>query len=104
MNDNQISLGGFMKEHEKGFWTEQASSRFMEYPNDFYNAITFEMSFMHRNYYRQVYNSLDLMADLGGLFSALKLPFLVVLLALNFYNSYQFVMMDNFTHAERAPD
>ena len=74
----------------------------MEYPNDFYNAVTFELSFIHRNYYRQVYNNLDLLADVGGLFSALKVPFIAVLIVFNFYNSYQFVMMDNFTHGLKA--
>ena len=88
LDDNQFSLGSFMKDEEKGFQMRDTPTRIMEYPNDFYNAITFEMSFTHRMYNRHVYNSLDLLADLGGLFSALRVPFAAVLLLLNYFNSY----------------
>lgn len=77
-----------MSDEERGFQMKDNPTRIMEYPNDFYNAITFEMSFTHRMYNRHVYNSLDLLADLGGLFSALRVPFAAVLLLLNYFNSY----------------
>ena len=88
LDDNQFSLGSFMSDEERGFQMKDNPTRIMEYPNDFYNAITFEMSFTHRMYNRHVYNSLDLLADLGGLFSALRVPFAAVLLLLNYFNSY----------------
>ena len=56
------------------------------------------MSFSHIAYLRQVYSTLDLLADIGGLFAAIKAPFIIILGLTNFYASYQFVMADNFVH------
>ena len=54
------------------------------------------MSFTRISYLRQVYGTLDLLADIGGLFAAIKVPFIIILKCTNFNASYQFVMADNF--------
>ena len=43
------------------------------------------------------------MADLGGLFAAIKTPFIIILSFTNFYATYQFVMADNFAHKNLPP-
>ena len=43
-----------------------------------------------------VYSSLDFLSELGGLFSAIGRIFLIVITALNYFGSFQFVMADNF--------
>ena len=61
------------------------------------------MTLTHVDYLRKVYGTLDLMADLGGLFAAIKTPFIIILGFTNFYASYQFVMADNFVHKDLPP-
>ena len=96
LEDDYFSVPGLAKEEEIGFFSTTMTPREMQYTNDLWNAVTFEMSFMHRSYSRQVYGTLDFLADIGGLFAALKAPFLLVISLFNFYSSYQFVMADNY--------
>ena len=73
---------------EMGFFTTDERSREMTYSKPFQNAITIEMSFMHRDYTRGVYSTLDFLADIGGLFAALKAPFTLIVAVVNFWSSY----------------
>ena len=59
----------------------------MSYPN-FLNAITFEMTLAKKIYWRRVYATLDLIADIGGLVSSIRPICIGVLSAFNFYSSY----------------
>ena len=47
----------------------------MPYKNTMQNAITFEMSLSRKEFSRTVYNIMDFMRDMGGLFTALGLIF-----------------------------
>lgn len=98
LNDEFFSIGNLMMEDRLGFFSTDERSREMTYSKPFQNAITLEMSFMHREYDRKVYSTLDFLADIGGLFAALKAPFTLVVAIVNFWSSYQFVMADNFVH------
>ena len=98
MQDDYFSVPGLAIEDELGFVSTKEPARELPYANDFHNTVTLEMSFNHISYSRQVYGTLDFLADIGGLFAALKAPFLLVLSVFNFYSSYQFVMADNFVH------
>ena len=54
------------------------------------------------NYFRRVYTILDLLSDLGGLFSSSKIICVVLLTIFQFYGSYQFVMNDLFSHNKHS--
>ena len=68
----------------------------MPYDNQFQNAITFEVSLDQKKYYRTVYGTLDFVAEIGGLFSALGRLCLAIIGTLNFFGSFQFVTASNF--------
>ena len=72
----------------EGFYSSDAPTREMQYFNDFHNAITLEMTFTHRSYLRRVYSTLDLLADVGGLYAAVRAPSAVIIGVLNFYAAY----------------
>ena len=71
--------------------------RTLPYTNYMQNSVTFEMNMTKKIYLRSVYSSLDFVSDIGGLFGALMPLFKVILMILNFYASYQFIMHDLFT-------
>ena len=60
----------------------------MNYDNNFQNAVTLEMSLMKKVYFRSVYGTLDFAADLGGLSSAIRSIFSLILLTVHSYSSY----------------
>ena len=53
------------------------------------------MSLNQNLYFRKVYTSLDFLAEIGGLFNALKGICLLIVGFLNYFGSFQFVMADN---------
>ena len=57
---------------------------------------------MQINYFRQIDTILDLLASLGGLFSALSLIFYSIVSLFHFHGSYQFIMEDLFTDAKSS--
>ena len=57
---------------------------------------------MQINYFRQIDTILDLLASLGGLFSALSLIFYSIVSLFHFYGSYQFIMEDLFTEGKSS--
>ena len=56
---------------ETGFDIEKKNSRNVPYKNLFQNTVTYEISLTRLHYTRIVYSILDLMKDVGGLFSAI---------------------------------
>ena len=56
---------------ETGFDIEVKQSRILPYKNLFHNSVTYEFSLTRLHYTRIVYSFLDLMKDVGGLFSAI---------------------------------
>ena len=62
-------------EMEDGYDVDVKKSRILPYKNTMQNAITFEMSLSRKEYSRTVYNIMDFMRDMGGLFTALGLIF-----------------------------
>ena len=66
-----------------------------------YNAVTYEVSRDRKHYYRKVYNSLDLLAELGGLFGSfytLSMSFVVIA---TFAQTYHSVTEDTFFDSDR---
>ena len=58
--------------------------------------MTFELSLNQKQYFRRVYSLLDFLSDVGGLYGALS-PFCMLLIVMvNFNNSYQYIMGDLF--------
>ena len=99
LNDHLLNIGGLMTEHHYGFFNARLANRELPYPNDFLNAITFEMNLGKKVYFRRVYSSLDFFADIGGLFAACRVACLAILMLSNYYSSYQFIMHDLFIHS-----
>lgn len=86
LRDNFIlNLGS---ESDSGFDNEEKPYRNMVYSNNFQVAITYEMSMTRREFDRQVYSSLQLGSDLGGLFTALSGVCLLIIKVVNYYGSY----------------
>lgn len=67
-------------------------TRFMGYPNRIWNSITYELSLEREEYHRQVYNTLDFLGDLGGLFSALAACGYIFILIFQFRGANMFLM------------
>ena len=55
-----------------GFDIEITQTRTLPYKNQFWNAITYELSLTREKYTRTVYGFFDFLRDLGGLFSAIS--------------------------------
>ena len=62
-------------DEKQGFDIDVTETRVLPYKNTFQNAITFEMSMNRTEYTRTVYNIIDFMGDMGGLFNSLALIF-----------------------------
>ena len=75
----------------------------MVYPNNFKNAITFEVSLNKNVHFRRVYSGFELLADVGGLFSSIRPVCILLITIINFYSKYQYLMADLFVERIR-PD
>lgn len=65
------------------------------------NAVTFEMSLSNNRYFRRIYSIMDIVAELGGMFSAIGSITLLIITGLNYFGSYQFVMAELFYNSNR---
>ena len=54
-------------------------------------------------YFRTVYTTLDFLSEIGGLFTAFGRLALLMITALNYFGSFQFVMADNFYYRSGQP-
>ena len=75
LNDYHWSVGEMRLDEKQGFDIDVTETRVLPYKNTFQNAITFEMSMNRNEYTRTVYNIIDFMGDMGGLFNSLALIF-----------------------------
>ena len=71
LNDYIFNLSNILMDLETGLDIEVKPSRLLPYKNLFQNSITYEISLTRLHYTRIVYSFLDLMKDVGGLFSAI---------------------------------
>ena len=71
LNDYQFNVGNLVVDETVGFHAKISGGRILPYTNRFWNSITYEMSLTRHAYSRTVYNSLDFLGDVGGLFGAL---------------------------------
>ena len=75
LNDHHWNIGNMRVEMEDGYDVDVKKSRILPYKNTMQNAITFEMSLSRKEFSRTVYNIMDFMRDMGGLFTTLGLIF-----------------------------
>ena len=75
--------GGFV-DIEEGFFSETSAKRDMPYNQPFQNAITYEMTLTEVQYTRTVYNTLEFISEMGGLFSAFSRFCLLIIAGLNY--------------------
>ena len=71
LNDYIFNLSNILLDLETGLDIEAKQTRTLPYKNLFQNSITYEISLTRLHYTRIVYSFLDLMKDVGGLFSAI---------------------------------
>ena len=88
LNDSLIGLSFLFREEKHGFTMEQTTTSEAFYENGVQTLISFELSDVQMNYFRQIDTILDLLSSLGGLFSALSLIFYSIVSLLHFYGSY----------------
>ena len=98
--DRVFNFGGFRVDKREGYEVEREPSRELPYLNNFWNAITYEVSLTQIKYFRRVYTVFDFLADLGGLFGALTPIFTAIVFCVQYRSSYQFVMADVFLEKE----
>ena len=85
----------FMLDEDEGYETEIVDKRIMPYPNNFWNAITYEISLNRKEYHRRVYNYLDFLGDLGGLMSAIGKIFVPFVMMLTYRGDMHMLLIDN---------
>ena len=71
LNDYIFNLSNMRIDLQTGFDIEKRNTRNIPYKNLFQNSVTYEISLTRLHYTRIVYSFLDLMKDVGGLFSAI---------------------------------
>ena len=103
LNDSLMGLNFLFREEKPGFIIdhEATAETFME-DAGVQTMISYELSTVQINYYRQLDTILDLLSSLGGLFSALSLIFYCIVSLFHFYGSYQFIMEDLFTNEKSS--
>ena len=99
LNDYQWDIGNFLQENEEGFDVEIGISRELPYDNRFWFAITFEVSSAQLETTRTVYTVMDLLKDVGGLFTAIWKIFGVLEMILQYRGMYMHI-----TSAMQLPD
>ena len=100
LNDSVMGLNFLFGEEKSGFEYGQVRSRETNF-NSYQTSIVFQLSRSQLNYFRQVDTIFDLLANLGGLFSALSLISASIVKACQFNGGYQFVMNNLFTDVKR---
>lgn len=79
LNDFRLNVGNLLVDETSGFNILKSETRLLPYSNRMWNAITYEMSLTRQAYHRKVFNSLDFLSAVGGLFSALvPLGFVII--------------------------
>ena len=85
--DNQMTVAGVGLVEEVGFFLERKAGRTIPYLTDWQTAITFEMNMDRHDYFRKVYNILDFISDVGGLYGAVSPICIIFLIIFNFWSS-----------------
>ena len=85
--DKQMTVAGAGLEDLVGFYAQREAGRVIPYLNDWQTAITIEMSMNRHDYFRKVYNILDFISDVGGLYGAVSPICIIFLIIFNFWSS-----------------
>ena len=94
--DTYLSVAHSAREDYKGFTMEQQPTRTIPYDNHMRTIITFEISHTKTHHFREVYSIMDFFSDSGGLFTFFFRSCLLVVIGLNYFGSYQFLMAETF--------
>ena len=87
LNDKPMSLVNLRKDNFEGFELNKLASRLI---NDgvLDRVVTFEMSLKRKFYKRSVYNVIDFLADIGGLFNSFRVLAFVMVSVFQYWGSY----------------
>ena len=87
LSDYYLSLGAD-DEGVYSFEINTRPTRSLPYINSFQNAVTYEISLDQFRFVRRVQTVLDLVAELGGLWTSISRIFLLFLGMFNYFGSY----------------
>ena len=93
-----MNFGSYYFDEDDGFQTDIVEKRSMPYNNNFWNAITYELSLNRREYHRRVYNFLDFLGDLGGLMAIIGKIFFPFVAILTYRGDMHMLLLDNQHH------
>ena len=91
LSDYKVNIGEILKDIELGYNSEVVQSRTIPYENKMWNSIVFEMSLNRIHQHRYVYSFLDVLRDVGGLFSSLSPICGIVIAIFQYRGSYMFI-------------
>ena len=91
LSDYQWDIGNLQTDVEEGFEVDIEVSRVLPYDNRFWNAITFEVSSAQYETTRTVYTIMDLLKDVGGLFTAIGKIFGAIVMILQYRGMYMHI-------------
>ena len=67
----------------------------MPYANNFWNAITYELSLHRKEYHRRVYGFIDFLGALGGLIAIISKVFVPFVTFLTYRGVMHMLLLDN---------
>ena len=88
LDDSLLGLNFIFRKEEQGFSYNIGDGREINWSATAQTIVSFEVSRTQKNYFRQVDTIFDLLATLGGFFSAFALICHSLVSALQFYGSY----------------
>ena len=101
LDDFAFRIGSWSAIEKTGFEIVRTFNREMPYARPFQTAITFELSPDLKHFYRSTYGTLDFLAEIGGLLSAIRPLCMILVLIMQYYGAYQFVMSELFVSKSR---
>ena len=102
LNDSFLAFGSLTESDTKGFKSTKTPNRVLNYKNNMLNSVTYELSLGLEFYDRQVYNLLDILSDIGGLYGALSAIFFFIVSIFQFRGDHMFMMKDVFNSEEKS--
>ena len=97
--DDSIFISRFVLDDEiqNIFKLSDQPTRILPYPNNFHNAVTYELSNKKNFYFRTVYGFLDWLRDIGGLYGAIYGICFAIVFTIQFQGQNMFLMTEMFT-------
>lgn len=100
LSDYIWNIGNLDAVKVDGFHFEKQPNRVISNQSLIQTAITFEMSYTQKKYFRRVYTVFDFLADVGGLFGSIYPICQGLVIFMQYHGSYLFIMQDLYAKGE----